>query len=249
MNGVLTVLRTGMRMYNSLYKSIFPVHRPIPDSPEIRDIEASIFPSKKDICDHLSTIFAEAIAISPRLIVELGVRDGCSRFSLEKVAKLSNSFLVSVDVEDCSAACTRSNRWHFVQQDDIKFADAFTKWCHERGTEPCIDLLFIDTSHLYDHTRQEIEVWFPFLSQRCKVMFHDTNLKHLYRRLDGTIGRGWNNRRGVIRAIEDYLGTKFNERLDFVTTLNEWVIRHWAHCNGFTVLERIPRNCNGAAGS
>ena len=50
-----------------------------------------------------------------------------------------------------------------------------------------------------------------------------SNLRRLYRRLNGTIGGGWNNERGVIQAIEDYLGMKFNERLDFVTALHGWL--------------------------
>ena len=242
MNGVYTVLRTGLRLYNAAYKFVLPVHRPVPASLELRQIEECVFPSKKDICDHLPTIFAEAVAMRPDLIVELGVRDGCSRFSLERAANLSESFLVSVDIEDCSAACNLSDRWHFVKQDDIEFAQRFKNWCHERSIEPSVDVLFVDTSHLYEHTLQELNAWFPLLSPQCKVMFHDTNLRAVYRRLDGTIGRGWNSRRGVIRAIEDYLGAKFNERVDFVITVNDWLIRHWAHCNGFTVMERICRH-------
>ncbi|HLJ62503.1 MAG TPA: class I SAM-dependent methyltransferase [Stellaceae bacterium] len=193
---------------------------------------------REDIGDHLSTLFSETLVMRPRLIVELGVRQGASRFALEQAARLCGSALVSSDLDDCSAVCSQSPRWYFVKQDDIAFAGEFPEWCAARNIAPGIDVLFIDTSHLYEHTVQEIRAWFPLLSSCCKVIFHDTNLRKYFRRLDGTIGGGWDNERGVIRAIEERLDTKFNERIDFVTTVDEWTIRHWAHCNGLTVLER-----------
>jgi hypothetical protein len=70
------------------------------------------------------------------------------------------------------------------------------------------------------------------------VFFHDTNLRRYYVRRDGSIGRAWDNQRGVIRATEDYVGTSFDETRDFVALRNGWLIRHSARCLGFTILER-----------
>ena len=232
------LLRLGMHAYNATWKLLRPTYKPEPASVELKEIADRTAVYKKDICDHLSTIFAEATALQPHLMVELGVRDGSSRFSLERAAKISDSYLVSIDVCDYREFCNLSDRWHFVQQDDIEFAAAFPIWCRNLGIEPVIDILFVDTSHHYDHTSREIEAWFPFLAQRCKVMFHDTNSKRIYRRSDGTAGGAWNNHRGVIGPIEDYLGAKFNERIDFVIAVNGWIVRHWAHCNGLIVMER-----------
>ena len=54
-----------------------------------------------------------------------------------------------------------------------------------------IDVLFTDTSHPYEYTLAEIDVWFPHLSGTGIAICHDTNLKRLYRRRDGTLGLAW----------------------------------------------------------
>lgn len=193
---------------------------------------------RTDISDHLETLFIETLSLKPKLIVELGTRGGESTFVLERVAKLCRSKLVSVDIEDCSDVSSYED-WIFVQKDDIEFAKNFEGWCKKQRIEPKIDVLFIDTSHLFEHTLQEIESWFPFLSSKSKVFFHDTNLKLIYFRKDGSLGGGWNNQRGAIRALERYFNKSFNEKENFVDFINGWLIKHYCYCNGFTILEKI----------
>jgi cephalosporin hydroxylase len=192
---------------------------------------------KTDICDHLETLFFECLGLEPRLIVELGAGDGESTFVLERVAKLWNAKLVSVDIEDRKEVASYKNR-HFIKMDDIEFARHFKDWCKENGIEPHIDILFIDTSHLYEHTLREVEAWFPFLSARSKAIFHDTNLRKVFIRKDGSRGKGWNNERGVIRAIENYFEQSFDEETDFIDYKKGWLIRHYTHCNGLMILDR-----------
>jgi hypothetical protein len=121
----------------------------------------------------------------------------------------------------------------------VAFAARFPAWCREAGIPAAIDVLFIDTSHLYEHTRQEIAAWFPFLAARGTAIFHDTNMGALYRRADGTLGRGWDNERGVIRAIEEFLGTRYDESCPFVDLRGEWIVSHDPLCNGLTTLNRL----------
>lgn len=191
-----------------------------------------------DIDEHLELMFLEALLARPRLIVELGVRGGISTFVFEKVSDLCQASLISADIEDCSEASSYS-RWHFFRGDDVYFASLFPEFCHQRGIVPLIDLLFIDTSHYYDHTVQEIASWFPLLSSRAKVMFHDTNMKAVGPRADGCFALGWDNQRGVIRAIEEYLGVSVDESTNAVQLAPGWMLRHWPNCNGFTILDRI----------
>ncbi|MBN1545049.1 MAG: class I SAM-dependent methyltransferase, partial [Syntrophaceae bacterium] len=153
---------------------------------------------------------------------------------------LWGAVLVSVDIEDCRNVSSYRDRI-FVQMDDIAFASSFSEWCRKREIEPQIDILFIDTSHLYDHTVSEIRSWFPFLADRAKVLFHDTNMHDVFVRKDGSTGRGWDNERGVIRAIEEYLSVSFDEEKDFVTFKDGWVIKHASICNGFMVMNRYGR--------
>jgi hypothetical protein len=157
---------------------------------------------------------------------------------LERVARLCGAHLISVDLDDCENISSYE-KWTFVRRDDIRFAGEFGPWCRRRHMVPEIDVLFIDTSHLFEHTLREIECWFPFLSGRAKFFFHDTNMKEIFRREDGSLGHGWNSDRGVIRAIEAYLGKSFDESKNFVDIRCGWLVKHHAHCNGFTILERM----------
>lgn len=191
-----------------------------------------------DISDHLTTLFAKALEVKPRLIVELGVRDGESTFVLERVARLSSATLVSVDLEDCAKASTW-DRWHFVKSDDVEFAHRFTQWCLERGLQPEIDVLFVDTSHELDHTRREVRSWLPFLAPGGRAFFHDTNLRRVVRRKNGRKQHAWDNARGVTRALEEFLGRSLDERRDFAIAHGDWRIEHRSFCHGFTTLERI----------
>ncbi len=196
--------------------------------------------ARTDISDQLVTLFVESLSIRPKLIVELGVRGGESTFVLERVARLCSSKLISVDIEDCHDASSYED-WVFVQKDDIEFANEFESWCKKHGIEPRIDILFIDTSHVFEQTLQEIKSWFPFMSSRSKVFLHDTNLKNVCLNKDGIMLVGWNNRRGVIRALERYFNKSFNEKEDFVDFRDGWLIKHYCHSFGFTILEKtIP---------
>ena len=192
---------------------------------------------RSDISDHLPVIFAETVAKEPGLIVELGVRGGESTFVFERAAKVCGSRLVSVDIDDCSNV-SKMKGWEFVKADDIAFAKDFPQWCRKWGIKPGIDVLFIDTSHEYEHTKNEIKSWFPFLSSAGKVIFHDTNLREVYFRKDGSMGIGWDGKRAVMRAIEEYMGSHYNENMDFVDVKNGWIVRHSANCSGLTVMEK-----------
>ncbi len=192
---------------------------------------------RTDINDHLLTLYRESLSVKPSLIVELGVRSGESTFVFERVAKRFNATLVSVDIEDCSKI-SNYEKWFFVQSDDIEFAKGFEVWCKERGIKPEIDILFIDTSHLYHHTKEEIEHWFPFLSDKAKVFFHDTNISFLFKRRDGSLQNGWNNFRGVIKAIEEFCEKEFNEKVEFKDECKGFEVRHIPYCSGLTILTK-----------
>jgi cephalosporin hydroxylase len=191
-----------------------------------------------DICDHLEALFLLCLDRELQLIVELGVGDGESSFVFERAAKLWDAVLVSVDIEDRSNVSTYGKR-RFMHGDDVAFGDTFPSWCSRQGISPEIDLLFIDTSHLYEHTVQEIRAWFPHLGPSARVIFHDTNMKETFLRRDGSIGTGWDNARGVVRAVEEYLGQSFPEEEDFTRIIPDWIVRHRASCNGLTVLDRL----------
>jgi cephalosporin hydroxylase len=231
------VVKLGIKTYNRVLDLRSNRTLSSAEFPELEAIQQRAR-ARNGMSDHLVPLFLESLSARPSLIVELGVRGGESTFVLERTARLCESALVSVDIEDCSRASTYSD-WVFVKADDIEFARRFPAWCEGRGLVPSIDVLFLDTSHEFEHTRQEIIHWFPLLSERAKVFFHDTNLRRYYVRKDGSIGRAWDNQRGVIRAIEAHFGKSFDETKDFATLCDGWLIKHYARCLGFTTLERV----------
>jgi predicted O-methyltransferase YrrM len=191
-----------------------------------------------DISDHLEPLFVESMAIKPKLIVELGVRTGQSTFVFERVAKLCNAFLLSVDIA-LQQSKTKWQRSEFIQRDDLLVADDFPAWCMRNNLEPTIDVLFIDTSHEYHQTKEEIRKWFPFLSPRGVAFFHDANVKLIYKRRNGTIGKAYNDDRDVMRAIEEHVGAPLNEKKYFKKVVGNWLVEHYAACNGMTLLKQV----------
>jgi len=236
------------KLKNSCRKRVRSLYNFFVSRPQTRTLIATDLPALNDIKrfslkpsainEHLETLFVESLALKPRLIVELGVARGQSAGVFAKVAQLCGARLVSVDLTDCSKALDWQD-WLFVQQDDLEFAKEFEGFCRERQIEPAIDVLFIDTSHYFDHTLEEIRAYFPFLAPHAKVFFHDTNIDNFIFRKDGSIDLGWDNERGVIRALEVYFHRKFNEKEEFIDFVSPFVIKHYPYCCGLTVLEKL----------
>lgn len=223
--------------YNRLRRALISTRPPETRSSHLHEIRA-LAAAPSDINEHLETMYVEAVLSRPKLIVELGVRSGVSTAVFEKVADVYGSVIISADLNDCSRVSGHP-RWHFVRDDDVHFAGIFREYCSQHAIDSRIDLLFIDTSHYYDHTVEEMRVWFPLLSGSATVIFHDTNLRHLGKRKDGCFALSWDNQRGVIRAIEEHLGIQINEDVECTEIASGWLLRHWPHCNGLTILSRI----------
>lgn len=92
-------------------------------------------------------------------IVELGTGSGNSTIALLEAARLVGGRVLSIDVEPCDAARKRihsfglDSDWHFVQADVLEL--------EESRIPDSIDLLFIDTSHLYTQTSAELRRFLP----------------------------------------------------------------------------------------
>ncbi|MBW3534385.1 MAG: class I SAM-dependent methyltransferase [Gemmatimonadetes bacterium] len=244
------IVRRAVAAWNRAVTRLRGAEPPDPHEPAgLREVRARARARRTDISRHLPTLYLEAVAASPRLIVELGTRGGDSTFVWERVAALTGATVLSVDVDDCSHVSSFPG-WHFVRSDDVAFAAAFPDWCRERGIEPRVDVLFVDTSHALEHTRAELAAWLPLLAPRGRAIFHDTNMRAFYRRGDGTVGLGSTvNARGVMEALEERLGRPLDERRPLHLLAGGWVVRHDPLCSGLTVLERVsPPGKAGADG-
>jgi len=227
--------------YNRLRRALFrTASAPSANFEGLREIQ-KVASVPNDINEHLELIFAEALAVHPAVIVEMGVRGGTTTLVFEKVAELCQASVVSIDLDDCSSVSSYS-KWHFFRGDDVRFAADFPEFCRQRNIAQGVDVLYIDTSHYYEHTVQEIRAWFPRLAPSAKVLFHDTNMKLAGPRKDGCFEVAWDNHRGVIRAIEEYLGIKIDETREWTDYVDGWLIRHHPNCNGLTILQRVDQN-------
>ena len=200
--------------------------------------------ASSDIRDHLGTIFYEAASSRPRLMVELGTRQGVSTRALLAAAEVCDAHVLSIDLADCSGIDLPERfrrRWSFTRAEDVAFAgQGLADFCAARGLPPRAEVILVDTSHDYEHTRAEIAAWGPRLAPGGVLLFHDSNMgTGWYRRLDGKAEPGWNNERGVMRAIEEFLGRHFDEHTFFAGQADGFAVHHVPWSNGFTVLRKL----------
>ena len=155
-----------------------------------------------DIVGHLPYLFQRASAPEVGLILELGVRSGESTCAfLAALEQKQAGVLWSVDVHspDVPAAWENFDQWVFVRGDDMD-SDVQARTPH------LVDILFIDTSHRYRHTLDELTVYGPRVRQGGVILLHDVELETAPGSLD-------ENDRGfpVRRAVNDWC------RLHFLT--------------------------------
>lgn len=199
--------------------------------------------TRTDISDHLETLYRLVIQHHCQLVMELGVRTGDSSTAFERAVRKTGGWLISVDIDDTTFH-SDYDRWRFVRSDDIDFARDFSAFAGREGCPQQVDLLFVDTTHEYEQTVAELDAWMPLLSPSGLLVLHDTNMKRIFRRRDGSFGFGWNNRRGVIRAVEELVGRTYDETQAFTDIASGFRITHDPWCNGLTVLERVPDTGN-----
>ncbi len=193
-----------------------------------------------DISSHLALLYFLVHLLKPRNILELGTRDGESTRALRKAAIELGIRGTSVDLNSAPNETFKDHgSWKHVQEDDIALAAKLLdkEYCHKVIGAESIDLLFIDTSHEYLHTKQELESYWPLLSERSAVVLHDTNLSVEKKiDVDGRPYSGWNNSRGVSRAVEEFFDISINEKTVFSRSMGHCVFFHVPWGNGMMIV-------------
>ena len=136
-----------------------------------------------DIQGHLEFLHAEVCARPGATVIELGVRSGNSTSALLAACDATGGLLHSCDI----AAPDVPPEWHL-----------HPAWQFTRGddTDPAVaavlpaecDVLFIDTSHDYDHTLDELALYVPRLRPGGVACLHDTEWAWPSEELDGPHG-------------------------------------------------------------
>ena len=120
-----------------------------------------------DIQGHMDFLF-DVASVTEGNIVELGVRDGNSTSALiAGLSVLGRGHLWSVDTEaiELPEAWVATGRWTVIRGDDREVAHLLPD---------DIDVLFIDTSHHYHHTLEELRL---YGDKAKRILMHDTELE------------------------------------------------------------------------
>jgi predicted O-methyltransferase YrrM len=124
-----------------------------------------------DISNHLMTLSLLVREFDLKQVVELGTRDGNSTLALLEAARSIAGHVTSVDIEPCEDARRRVQAagflesWTFIQANDMELEPP--------QVPPTIDLLFVDTSHLYAPTLAELNKYSAYLRPGGWIALHD----------------------------------------------------------------------------
>jgi predicted O-methyltransferase YrrM len=138
------------------------------------DVPVNLGAEYERLCTTESDIFLHlprlaTVASKSQHVIELGARSGVSTVAFLHGLELSGGWLTSVDISP-QPAIGEHDRWRFIQGDDTDPA------VMEQVHGDC-DVLFIDTSHAYEHTLWELRNWGPKVRQGGLIVCHDTELQ------------------------------------------------------------------------
>lgn len=116
-----------------------------------------------DMYPHIETL--TKLARQARTVVEWGVRGGVSTWAILDGLP-DDGVLVSVDINACIVPrrVSEDPRWTFIVGDDLDptVIDKFP---------PNVDMVFIDTSHTYEQTRDELSL--ALTLHPARIVMHD----------------------------------------------------------------------------
>ncbi len=204
-----------------------PLYLPVRALNAYREVLQYSTTHPSDISQHLPAIFCHAVFNEPKVIIEAGIRGGASTVPLYKALQLTEGKLVGIDKDRQSGnVYTELNdpRISFRHMNDLIFCKFSSKVLGGKK----MDVVFIDTSHEYEHTKQEIQAFVPLLSKNGMLIFHDSN---------------WSpGLSGVTSALKEFFipfdETKYQD-LCFSKNEITWHMIHYPNCNGLTVLKKI----------
>lgn len=157
---------------------------------------ARVLTTPSDIQGHLKYLHDLAIGMNAQRVIELGVRHGTSTIAWLHALEQTGGWLYSVDINPCPAIPFGTVAgWEFHQGSDM---DPTILGC--LPTE--VDIVFIDTDHLYDHTLAELDAYVEHVRPGGVIVCHDTELE--WSPFDRT--RRW--RYPVRKAIERWVGDR-----------------------------------------
>ena len=160
-----------------------------------------------DINEHLSFLYFLVVSHNLKKVLELGVSDGWSTRALLCGVKNIGGHLTSIDIKDCPEVKqwvndkNLSKYWSFLEKSDLDYK-----------LEEQIDLLFIDSNHIYEQLKGELDLFSHNVKNTGFIVLHDTNNPRY--------------KEGLNKALEEHLRK------------NKYQIFRFYHNFGMTVLWR-----------
>ena len=143
-----------------------------------------------DVQDCLERLFSAAASYPGVRVLELGVRSGVSTSAFLAAAEHVGGHVWSVDIAAPQVPLDRwldSGCWSLSVGDDMQLPLSDREF----------DVLFIDTSHAYEHTLAELRKFVPVVAKGGTVFLHDT-------RLEAPVGVGPQPPFPVAKALEEF---------------------------------------------
>lgn len=167
-----------------------------------------------DINEHLEYMHDLCVLRDATQVVELGVRTGVSTVAFLAAMDVTDGQVWSCDIAHPQVPESVANhpRWTCVVDDDL--------WMVNEAPE--CDVLFIDTSHDYQHTLDELRLYAPKVRDGGVILLHDTQLQHP----DGVSGPDFPVR---VAALEWHAANP------------GWVWTEFTHNHGLGVLTKEPQ--------
>ena len=128
---------------------------------------AELCATPSDIYLHLPTFVQLCLDRQARHVVELGTRTGVSTVAWLHGLAQTGGRLTSVDIDE-RPAIGEFDHWTFVQGSDLDPA-VFSQLDDA-------DIVFVDTSHLYDQTLRELNLYRHLVKPDGLLVLHDTEL-------------------------------------------------------------------------
>ncbi len=120
-----------------------------------------------DIVGHLPRFYEMVTSRDAKHVIELGTRTGVSTIAWLYALEQTGGRLTSVDIDSMPEIGT-FNHWTFIQGDDLDR--------HIFGALDPADIVFIDTSHLYEQTLRELYLYRHLVNPGGLLVCHDTQL-------------------------------------------------------------------------
>lgn len=133
----------------------------------LRDAYCRVCATPSDIQNHLPRFVALTDEVKATHVIELGTRTGVSTIAW-LYGLQGRGRLTSIDIDE-QPAIGDHDHWTFIQGDDLD------PWVLNR-LDPA-EIVFIDTSHFYDHTLAELDAYLPLVKPGGRIVLHDTQLR------------------------------------------------------------------------